>query len=89
MRNEKDGNITRFNKMLDTTLAFLLEEYIADRERLIDNQNIWLSDSRDCKGNASNHTRREILQRHINKISKLGKLNYAVKIGINELFCIA
>ena len=75
--------------MLNTSLAFLLEKDIANRKRLVNNQNIWLGNSRNCKGNTSNHTRGEILQWHVNKITEFCKLNNPVEIGIDKLLGIS
>ena len=72
--------------MLNTALAFLLEKDIANRKRLINDENIGLGNRSDGKGNARNHTRREVLQGHVNKIFELSELDNLVKASIDKLF---
>ncbi len=62
VRNEQDRDVTALDKVLNAALALLLEKDIANRKRLIDDENIGLGNRGDSKGNTCNHTRREVLQ---------------------------
>ena len=88
VRNKQHSYITALNKMLNTTLAFLLEEHVANRKRLINNKDIGLGNSSDSKGNTSNHTRREVLERHVDKVFKLGELDDVIEARVNKLLGI-
>ena len=50
VRNEQDRDVTALDKVLNTVLALLLEKDIANRKRLIDDQNIRFSNRSDGKG---------------------------------------
>ena len=88
VRHEQNGNITAFNKMLNTPLALLLKENVADRKCLVDDQDIRLGNRSDCKRNTRNHTRRKVLKRHISEIIELSEINYLIEIRIDEFFRI-
>lgn len=58
---KKNRHVTALDKVLNSRLALLLEEHVTDGQRLVNDQDIGLGDRRDCKGNACNHARGEIL----------------------------
>ena len=89
VRNEQDRDVATLNKVLNTALAFLLEKDIANRKRLIDDENIGLGNRSDSKGDTRDHTRREVLQGHVNEVFKLGELNNLVKTSVDKLLGIA
>ena len=58
VRNEQYRDVTTLNKVLNTALAFLLEKDIANRKRLIDDEDVGLGNRGDSKSDARHHTRR-------------------------------
>ena len=49
MRHEQNRHVTALDKVLNTGLALLLEEHVADGKHLIDDQDIGLGNGGDCK----------------------------------------
>ena len=88
MRNEQNCDVAALNKVLDATLTLLLEKDIANRKRLIDDKDIGLGNRGDGKGDTRNHTRRKVLQRHINEVFELSEFNNLVKTSIDKLFSV-
>ena len=89
MRHEQNRHVTALDKVLYTGLALLLEEHVADGKHLIDDQDIGLGNGGDCKSNARNHARREVLERHVDKVLQLNELDNAIKVGIDKFLGIA
>ena len=89
MRHEQNRHVTALDKVLNTGLALLLEEHVADGKHLIDDQDIGLGNGGDCKSNARNHTRREVLERHVDKVLQLNELDNAIKVGIDKFLGLA
>ncbi len=89
MRHEQNRHVTALDKVLYTGLALLLEEHVADGKHLIDDQDTGLGNGGDCKSNAGNHTRREVLERHVDKVLQLNELDNAIKVGIDKFLGIA
>ena len=51
MRHEQNRHVTALDKMLNTGLALLLEEHVADGQGLVNDQDIRLGNGGDCKSN--------------------------------------
>ncbi len=87
--DEQYRDVAGFDEMLDALLAFLLEEDVAYRERLVDDQDVGFGDGGDGKGDAGHHAAGVILERHIHKVVKLGKINDLVQVLVDELLGVA
>ena len=71
--------------MLDALLAFALEEHIAYREGLVDDEHVGLGDGSDGEGDARGHTRRVVFQRHVHEVFKFGELDDFIHLAVDEL----
>lgn len=47
MAHEQDGDVAIVDEVLDTLLAFLLEEHVANGERLVNDKDVGLGDGGD------------------------------------------
>ena len=72
-------------KLLHTALAPLAELIVADRQNLIDNQDIRLNHRRHRESKPRLHTGRIILNRRIQEFLDLGEFDYLIKMSLHEL----
>ena len=77
------------DEVLDAALALLLEEHVADGERLVDDEDIGLGDGGDGECDARDHAGGEILHGHVYEIGQLGKLHNLLEVRVDELFGVA
>lgn len=47
--HEQDGDVAIVDEVLNALLAFLLEEHVADGERLVHDEDVGLGDGGDCE----------------------------------------
>src|SRR5262245_44395942 len=73
MRNEQDRNTLLF-EMLNSAYTPLLEKNVADRERLVHDENVGIHVDRHRKGQPHEHPTRVRLDRPVDEIADLGKL---------------
>ena len=45
--HEQDGDVAVLDEVLNAALALLLEEHVADGERLVHDEDVWLGDGGD------------------------------------------
>ena len=55
MAYEKHGHVVGLNELLDAALALLLEEEVANRERLVHDEDVGLGHRGNGKGDARDH----------------------------------
>ena len=85
MAHKQHGHVSGLYEVLDALLALLLEEDVADRERLVDDQDVGLGDGGDGEGDARHHAARVVLEWHVHEILELGELDDLVELGVDEL----
>lgn len=77
------------DEVLDALLAFLLEEHVANGERLVHDEDVGLGDGGDSKRDARDHAGGEVLHGHVYEIGQLGKLHNLLEVRVDELFGVA
>lgn len=87
--HEQHGDVAVLDEVLDAALALLLEEHVADGERLIDDEDVGLGDGGDGEGDARDHSGGEVLHGHVDKVGQLGEVDDLLEMGIDELLGIA
>ena len=85
MADKQDGDVAGIDEALDALLALILEEYVADRKRLINDEDIGLGDRGDGEGDARHHARGEVLHRHIDEVGELGKVDDLLEMLVDEI----
>ena len=65
--DEDDRRIAAIDERFNPVLTFLLEEDVANAQRLVDDEDIGMRDCGDCECDAGNHTARIVLQRHLHE----------------------
>ena len=89
MGDQKDRRVVVLHELVDPLLALLLEQEVADRERLIDDQDVRIGDRSDCKGDACDHAGGVVLERHLHEVLELGEFHDVVELLVDELLRIA
>lgn len=77
------------DEVLDALLAFLLEENIADGERLVDDEDVGLGDGGDGERDARDHAGGKVLHGHVYEIGQLGKLHNLLEVRVDELLGVS
>lgn len=77
------------DEVLDALLAFLLEEHVANGERLVHDEDVGLGDGGDGKRDARDHAGGEVLHGHVREIGQLGKLDDLLEVSVDELLGVA
>ena len=77
------------DEVLDALLAFLLEEHVADGERLVHDEDVGLGDGGDGERDARDHAGGEVLHGHVYEIGQLGKLHNLLEVRVDELLGVA
>lgn len=83
--HEQHGDVAVLDEMLDATLALLLEEHVADGERLVDDEDVGLGDGGDGERDARDHARGEVLHGHVHEVGQLGKVDDLLEVRVDEL----
>lgn len=89
MAHEQDGDVAIVDEVLDALLAFLLEEHVANGERLVNDEDVGLGDGGDSKRDARDHAGGEVLHGHVHEVGQLGKLDDLLEVSVDELFGVA
>lgn len=77
------------DEVLDTLLAFLLEEHVANGERLVNDKDVGLGDGGDSKRDARDHAGGEVLHGHVYEIGQLGEVDDLLEVRVDELLGVA
>lgn len=65
MAHEQDGDVAIVDEVLDALLAFLLEEHVANGERLVNDEDVGLGDGGD--GSFCGSGSRDVLLRSVSE----------------------
>ena len=77
------------DEVLDALLAFLLEEHVANGERLVHDEDVGLGDGGDSKRDARDHAGGEVLHGHVHKVGQLGEVDDLLEVSVDELLGVA
>src|SRR5690606_26504723 len=86
MADKKHGSSIPLSDILHLSKAFLLEFGIADRQDLINDQYFAFEVSRDRKGKANVHSRRETLHRSIDGSLNATEIDDLIKLSVDLAF---
>ena len=89
MAHEQDGDVAIVDEVLDALLAFLLEEHVADGERLVHDEDVGLGDGGDGERDARDHAGGEVLHGHVHKVGQLGEVDDLLEVRVDELLGVA
>lgn len=77
------------DEVLDALLAFLLEEHVADGERLVDDEDVGLGDGGDGERDARDHAGGKVLHGHVYEVGQLGEVDDLLEVSVDELLGVA
>ena len=77
------------DEVLNAALALLLEEHVADGERLVDDEDVGLGDGGDGERDACDHAGGEVLHGHVHEIGQLGEVDDLLEVRVDELLGVA
>ena len=77
------------DEVLDAALALLLEEHVADGERLVDDEDIGLGDGGDGECDARDHAGGEVFHGHVHEVGQLGRVDDLLEVCVDELLGVA
>ena len=86
---EENRDVSVLDEVLDTAPAFLLEEHVADGERLVNDEDVGLGDGGDSKRDARDHAGGEILHGHVDEVGQLGEIDDLLEMCVDELLGVA
>ena len=87
--HEQDGDVAIVDEVLDALLAFLLEEHVANGERLVDDEDVGLGDGGDGERDARDHAGGKVLHGHVHKVGQLGEVDDLLEVSVDELLGVA
>src|SRR2546423_8200552 len=70
-------------EVADARLAFLLEALVADREHLVDDEDVRLDVLGDGEAKPRVHSRAVVLDRHVDEVAQLGKGDDAIELPLH------
>ena len=86
---EENRDVSVLDEVLDTAPAFLLEEHVADGERLVHDEDVGLGDGGDGERDARDHAGGEILHGHVDEVGQLGEIDDLLEMCVDELLGVA
>lgn len=86
---EENRDVSVLDEVLDTAPAFLLEEHVADGERLVHDGDVGLGDGGDGERDARDHAGGEILHGYVDEVGQLGEIDDLLEMRVDELLGVA
>ena len=86
---EENRDVSVLDEVLNAALALLLEEHVADGERLVHDEDVRLGDGGDGERDARDHAGGEVLHGHVHKVGQLGEVDDLLEVSVDELLGVA